>query len=376
VNDDLTGLLAPMSGSQFFEHFRSREHLHLSGHGREGETDLYLKGIDTLLQSQRLPAAFVDVYRSGAATPVEQWSHFAGPPHRSERVVRTERFFELYCGGSTLVINGVHRSIPAFARLCRNLSRDLSIPAQANVYITPPGAQGFSRHTDDHEVLAVQLHGTKSWTLYPKDAEPLRINMRCGDLLYIPAGLGHEAASAQDASVHVTLGLKPVYGFDLVEELAILARSSPAFQFPVTPPGTGENATRDSVFRQHLNALLLDMPLASLIEKRLGRLLDDADEGWEGRLFDLLKVSDLRVNSNIQARKDVIPKITTEEKLLRIQIAGNSITLPVFLKGTVDRLLSGDPLCVAEMPGLLSTEGKVELARTLIRAGLLCIGTD
>lgn len=36
----------------------------------------------------------------------------------------------------------------------------------ANVYLTPPGTQGFAPHYDDIEAFLIQLEGKKHWRLY------------------------------------------------------------------------------------------------------------------------------------------------------------------------------------------------------------------
>ena len=46
----------------------------------------------------------------------------------------------------------------------------------ANVYLTPPGTQGFAPHYDDIEAFLIQLEGKKHWRLYaprePHEALP------------------------------------------------------------------------------------------------------------------------------------------------------------------------------------------------------------
>ena len=37
----------------------------------------------------------------------------------------------------------------------------------ANVYLTPPGSQGFAPHYDDIEAFCIQLEGYKHWKVYP-----------------------------------------------------------------------------------------------------------------------------------------------------------------------------------------------------------------
>ena len=46
-------------------------------------------------------------------------------------------------------------------------SGDFSCGCQANVYFTPPRAQGFKTHHDTHDVFILQLLGSKRWRTYP-----------------------------------------------------------------------------------------------------------------------------------------------------------------------------------------------------------------
>jgi len=96
----------------------------------------------------------------------------------------------------------------------------------ANVYLTPPGSQGFAPHYDDIEAFVVQLEGRKHWRLYnPRsDAECLPryssanfsqeeigdpildTELVAGDVLYFPRGTIHQADTPNDThSLHITL---------------------------------------------------------------------------------------------------------------------------------------------------------------------------
>ncbi|XP_028997528.1 ribosomal oxygenase 1 isoform X2 [Betta splendens] len=98
--------------------------------------------------------------------------------------------------------------------------------AGANVYLTPPGTQGFAPHYDDIEAFVVQLEGKKHWRVYnPRtedetlpvfsspnfnDAEIgrpiLEVVLEAGDLLYFPRGFIHQGDCLPDAhSLHITI---------------------------------------------------------------------------------------------------------------------------------------------------------------------------
>ncbi|XP_059480956.1 ribosomal oxygenase 1 [Neocloeon triangulifer] len=96
----------------------------------------------------------------------------------------------------------------------------------ANLYLTPPGTQGFAPHYDDIEAFVIQLEGKKHWRLYtPRDASEelprfsssnlkdkeigkpiMDVVLEAGDMLYFPRGTIHQANALPDShSFHITV---------------------------------------------------------------------------------------------------------------------------------------------------------------------------
>ncbi|XP_041038838.1 ribosomal oxygenase 1 [Carcharodon carcharias] len=96
----------------------------------------------------------------------------------------------------------------------------------ANVYLTPPGNQGFAPHYDDIEAFVIQLEGRKSWRVYdPRSNEEILPGvssrnftqqemgtpimdtvLEAGDMLYFPRGFTHQATCTSEVhSLHITL---------------------------------------------------------------------------------------------------------------------------------------------------------------------------
>lgn len=113
-------------------------------------------------------------------------------------------------------------------RLMGALEEFWQVPVGANVYVTPPGSQGFAPHFDDIDAFILQVEGAKLWRLYaptdPRNVLPRRssrdfnprelgqmtmeVVLQPGDTLYLPRGCVHEAESMPDAhSMHVTLSV-------------------------------------------------------------------------------------------------------------------------------------------------------------------------
>lgn len=112
------------------------------------------------------------------------------------------------------------------ARFAAMLGGILRRRVSCNAYLTPPKSQTFPMHWDGHDVLILQLRGSKRWTLLepaiqpphrfkfgPESAslfaklEPRDARLRPGDFLYLPKGLPHQARTGAGASLHLTFGL-------------------------------------------------------------------------------------------------------------------------------------------------------------------------
>eukprot|EP00288_Rhodomonas_lens_P017778 CAMPEP_0177713424 /NCGR_PEP_ID=MMETSP0484_2-20121128/12929_1 /TAXON_ID=354590 /ORGANISM="Rhodomonas lens, Strain RHODO" /LENGTH=406 /DNA_ID=CAMNT_0019225307 /DNA_START=39 /DNA_END=1259 /DNA_ORIENTATION=+ len=143
----------------------------------------------------------------GPADPAEVWSKYK--KGCSVRLLRPQRRLNHVCGMLSL------------------LDEHWASCAGANVYLTPPGTQGFAPHWDDIEALILQTEGVKHWKVYPNRNEEevlprfssknlaqtelpedplLECILEPGDLLYFPRGFIHQAKSdGAQHSLHVTV---------------------------------------------------------------------------------------------------------------------------------------------------------------------------
>ncbi|XP_012939129.1 ribosomal oxygenase 1 [Aplysia californica] len=110
----------------------------------------------------------------------------------------------------------------------------------ANIYLTPPGTQGFAPHYDDIEAFIIQLEGKKHWKLYnPRTDEEvlpqyssenfsqsevgepiLDVTLEAGDLLYFPRGTIHQGNATDEHSLHITVSCYQMNSWgDLLKKL-------------------------------------------------------------------------------------------------------------------------------------------------------------
>ena len=243
--------------------------------------------------------------------------------------------------GASLVVSQFHETHPPLADFCRGLERLFLHGVQANIYLTPPAAQGFRTHYDTHDVLVLQIEGRKRWRVWdgeplprptrrtpwpgnmPPVGEPHELTLSAGEALYIPRGVMHDAATLPgERSLHVTLGLLEASWAQairsLVDDLELsdptLRESVPSWRIGesdlfkdladrlhgmASPENAGrltnillEQLTRD---RQPLPArgLFAPMPEGALrLAERMHTHLVQADDGaatlfWTGGTLDL-----------------------------------------------------------------------------------------
>jgi mannose-6-phosphate isomerase-like protein (cupin superfamily) len=369
-------MVAPIGRDLFFDRYWGREYLYIRRNSADYYDDiLRIEDIDRFLESEQLPAAFVNVVTDGTNHPEEEWSRIKVAARGQDRVAIPDRLFALYREGATLILNQAHRAIPALSLACRELFAELGFPARANIYITPPNSQGFSWHADDHEILILAISGRKSFYLRPAGGETVEVDLRAGDLLYLPRGLVHQARSSSVPAVHLSMGLKPLYGFHLVEELAVLARQNPDFQtiVPDRAASRGEKETFEKEFSRRLLRLIEETSGEMLAGRCARARVDGQSTGWPGRFRDLLRLDEMTGESIIAARTGIVTLFEEDEKNVHVSFAGKHLTVPKFLKLSLERILEGSPVAIREIPGLIPPQGKVEFTRPLVESGLVSI---
>ena len=162
----------------------------------------------------------------------------------------------------------------------RALELELGHPCQANAYLTPPGAQGFARHSDTHDVFVFQTHGRKQWEVVDSDGTVRDVLLEPGLSMYLPTGTPHSARSQDVMSLHVTLGINRPTWRDLLRGLSRCRCCRRRSTTPRCRPATSTTrrcwrrfwSTRLTGFADALSGLdapaVADDPVASFLTER------------------------------------------------------------------------------------------------------------
>ena len=294
-------------------------------------------------------------------------------------VIDSAGVFREFADGATIVFQSMHRYWAALADYCRGLELALGHPVQANAYITPPGAQGFGAHEDEHDVFVLQSHGTKQWWVHERhDLPPSRpplidALLAPGDTLYVPAGFPHSASTQERASVHITIGILTLTWAAALKEAVKVIESDPALAAPIPL----RFAFEDGVFIEELErrleqvgASVADLD-AETIARRLRRNVLTTRQpllrGQIHRLLDLERISDETVVARRSGSICVLDTISGE---LSVLLGDRELRMPLVAEAAMNLIASGESVAVADLPGL-DQPGRLVLVRRLIREGLL-----
>ncbi|MDD2816729.1 MAG: cupin domain-containing protein [Thiotrichaceae bacterium] len=195
---------------------------------------------------------------------------------------------------STLIIRKVQDVIPEVNSLLTQFSQIIGYSLNSNLYLSTSSSTGFKMHHDPHYVFAVQLYGAKKWILHPpkveypqlrysfndvnlqelKDSDSISFTTEQGDMLLIPLGWPHKAATHADASVHITVGYDPIRWGSVLEKLMIVLGTELSILRAPIPLSINMNGVQE--YGNNLDKddvrLLLEMVRSYLSEKTLEKV--------------------------------------------------------------------------------------------------------
>jgi ribosomal protein L16 Arg81 hydroxylase len=306
------------------------------------------------------------------------------------------QLYKLYEEGHTLVINGLDRLWLPLSILCRNLQLAGNHTAIANCYASPKQSKGLMPHYDTHDVFVLQIEGAKQWYVHEApqpvpllhSAQPIipegklgepsySICLQAGDLLYIPRGFIHHAATSDSASsLHLTIGLYVTQWFDLLIQ-ALTQVSARHAEFRQALPlgylqrseiGADLKAKFQLLSQQFCQDANFDAALDATLENFI-RQMSPVPDGHLSQVDNLDRVT---LETLVAKRKGMVCRLVHQERSISIQFPGNTISGEPHLQAALAFITDADSaFSVGALPDNLTDEGKIVLIRRLIRGGLL-----
>ena len=390
LHSDRYKVLLPVALDNFFSVYWEKKPLHIA----RSNNDLFKRLISTnaleqLLCTQDLQFPTVQVTKSKEPIAVSDYTD-------DSKNILPSRIFDHYKNGATVVFSHAQRYVNELANLCKRTQKDLQMLAQTNVYLSPPGKQGFNAHYDSHDVFILQIAGKKTFNFYgggvafPTHLEKFdasvtqagelteTVELSAGDTLYIPRGFMHDAvADSAESSLHVTLGVYPVLARSLAEEVLSVAsasntvlRKSIVQSFDQKPvPYTGFDNSHTSEFIKTIASIFTHENVA----EALSRLNDDM-------ALDTLPIGQHQLSNRstyaahiddvLNVETATIINVEVSQGELRLRIFGQIIESTDPFASAVEQILQLDQLVISEV-NLPTDEQKLALCTQLVGLGVL-----
>ncbi|MET8030182.1 cupin domain-containing protein [Streptomyces avermitilis] len=278
-----------LGGDTFLAQTCFHAHAVIRSNGNTSPSPLTWDDLNEIVAAHRLEPPRMRLSRAGEAVPATAYS-----------ILRTNRrgvswyqpqpaeFHARLAEGASLVIDAIDQIHPPVREAAAGLERFFRTPVQVNAYASWTAEEGFGTHWDDHDVVVLQLEGSKRWKIYgptrqapawrdveapeaPTGEAIADIVLAPGDMLYLPRGWWHAVSADQgSASLHLTFGLATQTGAEFLGWLCDDLRASTTVRADAPRFGTpGERTDYLASVRKEVLAALEDPTVLDRWERSL-----------------------------------------------------------------------------------------------------------
>ena len=355
---------------------------------------LSLDDVDALVSTSMPRVPELRMVRDGKPLPVSAYTRTTKVGGRPVAGVGDPgRIYRELEAGATLVFQSLQRYWPPLARFCRSLELELTHPAQANAYITPPRARGLAVHHDTHDVFVLHLSGRKQWQVYepavelPLPDQPwkaathtpgpvvLSVGLEPGDCLYVPRGFPHSASANEAATAHLTVGVLAFTAQDVVRDVLARTRADVAFRRALTPGFASDEAALASdvaALVEELRQWLGTVDAAAVAATITKRFWTTRPPLLAGQLRQLALVGSVDDRTRVRGRPGTAWRLFPGvDGRVTLSLGDRELHMPAALEAVVARLLASSDVTVGDLADEMDEKSRLVLVRRLVREGAL-----
>jgi bifunctional lysine-specific demethylase and histidyl-hydroxylase NO66 len=365
-----------------------------------GFTDLLdAAAVDELVSRRGLRTPFLRMAKDGAVGSSASFTRGGGAGAAIADQIADDKVLSALGDGSTLVLQGLHRTWPPLVDFSARLADELGHPVQINAYITPPQSQGFAPHHDVHDVFVLQVSGRKRWTIHPPVVEDPLANqpfdafkaeiaervaeeptidtvLEPGDALYLQRGTVHSALALGETSIHLTIGVHPLTRYELVRFLLDAVQDDPRLRASLP---VGADLGDPDVLAPHLattvaalQEALAQVPTARIAERIGTNLMQRTRPQAIGPLAQLTAADALTTDTPLRRRGALRVRLVPADdgERVRLEFLDRTIDLPAGTAGAARLIVDRDVFCPADLPEL-DADDQLTLTRRLLREGVV-----
>lgn len=271
----LTDLVFPLTTREFLSTTYGHDFKHFTGESARFHPLFDWDNLNVLLETQPFDSTKVRLARHGhSINPTDYTEEIRRKHNVPYRQIVPDCFLrEIRCG-ATLTLDHAEKAHPPLRHLARRLESELQANVSAHIFASWKPVPGFDLHWDEQDAIVVQIDGRKKWQVFAPttpwpsrlaiaenlspEADPIaEIELTAGDVLYMPHGWWHAVSATDGPSLHITFGVTPDNGIDLMTWLVGRLRDNELFRrrIPRLAGDTNQAGYLQSI-RQALHGLL------------------------------------------------------------------------------------------------------------------------
>ena len=391
TNLDLAKIVDPIGLDNFFRAYWEEKPLHIARDDADYYKQLFsVNDVDKVLHYGKMSYPEIRVVANQQELLPAKYTQADGS-------LNLNQIYKSYYEDHTIVVNGLNKFWHPLAVFCSDLQNFLHHTAIANMYLSPPNSKGLHPHYDTHDVFVLQVEGSKNWEVHPavqktpllnsfqpvipeqQLGKPLHsIRLEAGDLLYIPRGFVHHAATSESFSLHLTIGIYPTQWIDLISN-ALIALSQQDERFrqalPVNYLNSGESYQTLKSGLEELTKILaekgdIDSAMAMLSD----HFIRDNTPVPDGHFSQINQVDRITLDTKVIKRANMPCRLIDRGFSVSLQFPGNSVNGPKSYELAMQYIANAkEAFTPKSLPDSLSEKKKITLIRRLVRGGLLRI---
>lgn len=301
----------------------------------------------------------------------------------------------------SIVINYAENFHPDLAILTREFGEYFNSISYCSIFLNPPNLNCFGAHYDGVDVFALQLEGEKIWkirkpiNLLPTKNQVFDIEndveyydeykLIQGDVLYIPRGFIHNVYSTDQYSLHISIGLSSNRKIDVYGEILKLIELE-KIEYRKTAKGVLEKGYKyikgefhnDDLKERLFDPYYIKKALSQINSKKYSRLSLIPNSYIKQTLLNL----DVNNSTEVIVAEGMILEVNVFDNKVNLvypiginnsdQWISHSLSLPILALTTLEFIRDSiSSFTIEEMPGLITIESKILLAKELLNIGVL-----
>jgi len=390
----LESLLGEIPIDEFLDKYWDQAPFHCSRNDADFYSGLVsIDVIDEIISGTELRVPSLRIVKDGVELPPDQFTSSCWNRGSRISIFQSDLVFGAFHTGATVIFPSLDRYHYPIAEMCQMIRNSFGCVIQTNAYLTPPACGGFGAHWDNHNVLALQVSGSKRWRVWndpvmqlpllsdscpPKlgelDGEYQEITLLQGDCLYIPRGFAHVTEAEDEPSLHLSISISICTFSDIIKGLVdLLQRDEIGLRKSVFLSKLADENIQDvlsKTFQRIGNKDLMQM-CEELTQKTY---LKQSRALVRGMLAAAQYAPSININTLVRRRPLLKFTLRVENGWLEVRFGGRMVQFPPSIAHALEMVISTDrPVTAVTLPIDCPLDEKLEIIKRMVLEGIMVV---